>query len=235
MKLTIYAAIGAGLLSATSASAVEITGGSLKLSYSTFASETDLSRLGIEGSTELAFTQKFSMQLDLGYQNMGESDLDGSAIGVHAIYHLDNATSLGGFYTREKVNGASLDLYGVEAGYETGQWDFEGNLGRTSTDGDDATIFGASARYEFANQLGLTGSYDTVDMGMFDISRATIALDRNVSDNVNLFLEVGSAKFSADGLSASEPFVGIGGKIAFGAERGATFDQRGILRLLPGL
>ena len=46
--------------------------------------------------------------------------------------------------------------------------------------------------------------------------------------------EVGSAKASALGLSGSEPFVGLGGRVTFGADRGTTFDRRSLLDLLPG-
>ncbi len=235
MRISNYAAIAAGLLFASGASAAEIAGGSLKLSYSAFADDTSVSRLGVEGSIEVAFNQQFSTQLDLGYQSFGETDIDEFSYGLHAIYHLDSATSIGAFYAREELEGADLDLYGIEAGYETGQWEFEGNLGRTSTNGDDATVFGGFARYEFANQLGLTGSYDQIEIGDLDVSRIALKLDRDVSPSVNLFLEVGSADVDVGSASTSEVFVGLGGKIAFGAERGVTFEQRGLLRLIPGL
>ncbi|UWR24130.1 porin [Sulfitobacter sp. S190] len=230
---------GALLLSATAAHAVEVTGGSIKLGFSAFTEDTSVNALSIEGSIEAAFNRSFSVQADLGFHDFGETDVDSHNLSLHAIYHVNDTTSFGAFYTAEDIEGADLDLFGVEAGYEMDRLEFEGYFG--TGDFDDASdvdgdIFGASARYEFENGLGLTGSFDSFDVdNAFDLTRVAIKLDLDVTDQVNLYLEVGSADIDVDGISASETFVGLGGKIAFGAERGATFEQRGISRLLPGL
>ena len=62
-----------------------------------------------------------------------------------------------------------------------------------------------------------------------------IKLDKDVGENLNLFVELGSAEVQAARVSDSEAFVGIGGRYVFGADRGATFRQRGLLRIIPGL
>jgi hypothetical protein len=231
-------AIVAALLGAAAPAAVtaaEVTGGFVKLGYSALADDVSFSRFGFAGSVEVAFSRQFSVQGDLGYATFGESDLDGTALGLHGIYHLDDATSFGAFYTREDVGDGDADIYGIEAGYEAGQWEFEGHFGRTDDDDDDATIFGLMGRYALSNGLGITGSYDEVDVAGTDVSRIGLMLDRDVANNLNLFLEVGSVEIDIGNASDSDPFVGLGGKITFGADRGATFEQRGFLRLIPGL
>jgi hypothetical protein len=37
------------------------------------------------------------------------------------------------------------------------------------------------------------------------------------------------------GTSVDDPFIGLGGTFTFGAERGTTFDIRGIARKISGL
>ena len=148
---------------------------------------------------------------------------------------MNEATSLGVFYTLEDIEGEEADIFGLEAGYEVQQWQFEGYIANVDTDLGDATLGGIKARYEMQEGFGLTGSYERSDDDTGDLSRFAIRLDRDVSVNTNLFLEVGSAKAEAGGVKISEPFVGLGGEIAFGADRGTTFEQRGLTRLIPGL
>jgi len=236
MKFLASALLGVSLTVAQTANAVEVTGGSINLYYSGFTDETDVSNFGIEGSMEIGFTQAFSAQLDLSHNDFGATNIGVGGYGAHAIWHLDPATSFGAYYGREDFEGADLDNYGVEAGYETAAWEFEGYLGRLDDGGNKSTAFGVSGRYLFQNDLGLTGYYDDAGLGdEVDISRVGIKLDRDVAPNLNLFLEVGSGRLEASGASISEPYLGIGGKLVFGAERGATFEQRGLARILPGL
>tara|TARA_R110002049_G_scaffold23545_2_gene83233 strand:+ start:44542 stop:45258 length:717 start_codon:yes stop_codon:yes gene_type:complete len=233
-SFSLFLAAGA-LLVSQPAHAVEITGGSVGLSYSAFADNTDFSRLGLDGSVELGFNRNLSVQADLGYSDFNASGLDSKSLGLHGIYHMDDATSFGAFYTMEDTGGDDVDIFGLEAGYETGVWDFEGYLANADGATDDATMVGIMGRFELADGLGITGSYDRLDMNGGDLSRTALRLDRDVAPNANMFVEVGAARASAAGMSNSEAFVGFGGKISFGADRGATFSARDTARLLPGL
>ncbi len=234
MKSHLIAITGASLLCATSAQAIEITGGSVGLSYSAFTEDTSVRRTGIEGSLEIGYNRNFSSQIDLTYHQLNASDEDVTTIGLHTIYHVNDATSLGIFYAIEDTSGGEFDFYGIEAGHEVGQLAIEGYLGQAEANAVDADVLGISARYAFANEIGVTGSYDNLDIAGSDLSKVTLRVDRNVTPDVNVYLEVGSARVSGAGLSGSEPFVGLGGTYVFGAERGATFDARGIARLFPG-
>lgn len=238
MNYTSFTALtlaAATALTAGTAQAFEVTGGSVGLSYSAFADDTDFNRIGLEGSVELGFNRNFGLQLDAGYDNFDISGLDSNTLGLHGIYHMNEMTSFGAFYTREDVEGFDLDTLGVEAGHEVMNWEFEGYIADIDSDVGGGTMGGIKARYALAEGFGLSGSFDRAESGGDDLSRFAMRLDRDVSPNANLFLEVGSAKVDIGGMSDSEPFVGLGGKIAFGAERGATFEQRGFTRLIPGL
>ncbi|MGJ8545012.1 MAG: porin [Sulfitobacter sp.] len=234
MSKLVTAAFGAAMLVAGSAGAVEVTGGSVQLSYSGFTEDTSVSRLGLEGSVELGFNRNMAVQVDLGHSRLNESDAGITTYGLHGIYHVNDATSVGLFYAVDDTSDGNSDFYGVEVGHESGLMDFEGYLARADGGGATADVVGVSARYEMANTVGITGAYDYIDLDGVDLSKLSLRLDRDVAPNVNLYVEVGSAKVAGQGLSGSEPFVGLGGKYTFGAERGATFDARGLARLLPG-
>ncbi|MGC1494302.1 MAG: hypothetical protein WA790_00725 [Sulfitobacter sp.] len=235
MKPPFIAVFGVLILCATTAQAVEITGGSVGLSYSAFTKDTSARRIGIEGSLEVGYNQNFSSQIDLTYHQLNVTDQDTTTLGLHTIYHVNAATSLGIFYAIEDTIGGTFDMYGIEAGHGAGPWAFEGYLGRAEANAVDAELLGFSARYELANEIGVTGAYDDVDVAGVDWSKTSLRVDRDVTADVNLYLEVGAAHVNGAGLSGSEPFVGLGGTYVFGAARGATFDARGIARLLPGL
>ncbi|APE43215.1 hypothetical protein BOO69_07150 [Sulfitobacter alexandrii] len=237
MKTFLAAAFGIPLLCATAAHAVEVTGGSVQLSYSGFTSDWDVDKIAIEGSVEFGFDRSFGAQLDLGAAKFGASNEDVQSIGLHGIYHVDDYTSLGAFYVNDNFDAGDADFYGVEAGHEMALWDFEGYLGRLDDSTADATLLGVSARYELQNGVGITGALDHLNPeGVGDATRLGVKIDRDVvGSDVNLFLEVGAVRADVGFGSDTETYVGIGGKYVFGAERGATFEQRGLAKFLPGL
>ncbi len=229
----VCAVASAGLCLASSAGAVEVIGGSAKLSYSAFTDRTRLDRIGLEGSMQIAFSDIFSAQFDLGHNRAGFLDTDATNFGAHAIYHLDAYNSFGAFVTRERLNDQDYNYFGLEFGVDSGSLKYEGYIAHIDADDNNSSAFGVSARYVLDNGFGLTGSYDKLKD--FDASRTGLKIDRDVSQNVNLFVEIGAGKIDVFGVSDSSAFVGLGGKITFGPQGGTTFEQRGIAKLIPGL
>ena len=238
MKPSFIALIGATFVTAQNtqtAQAVEVTGGSVGLSYSALFDDTDVNRLGIEGSVELGWTRSWATQLDLSFNQFDSSNADTRAFGIHTLYHLNDATSFGLFYTVEKGDGDTVDILGLEAGHEFGNWDVEGFFGKAdSTGAGSANIFGVSGRTELRNGFGFGAGYKSVDVAGIDIEQLSVTLDRDVSAQTNVYLQVGTARVSTGGVSDSEPFIGVGGTYRFGAERGATFGVRNVSNILPG-
>jgi len=239
MKNLLASAIGlAAAASASVAHAVEITGGSVELSYSAFTEETDANKTSLTGSVEVGFNRNISAQVDAGTDSFGFTDLDSVSFGVHRIYHMSDETSFGAFYTLEEAELGGVkddgDIFGVEFGHEVGLTEFEGYLGRGESSGLSGTMLGLSGRYAMANGVGITGAIDYLDVEGIEARKLTVRLDGDVSQNLNMFVEVGTGKVSGFGVSESDPFVGIGGKITFGADRGATFERRSLVDLLPG-
>tara|TARA_R110002094_G_scaffold171525_1_gene153476 strand:- start:907 stop:1626 length:720 start_codon:yes stop_codon:yes gene_type:complete len=239
MKTLLGILLGAVIASASALKAGEFTGGSIGVSYSAFTQDGDFDHLSLEGSAEFAFGRQFSGQFDVGSDRFGASDLEALTLGVHGIYHLTDVTSLGAFYTREDVEfqGASSDvnIYGVEARHDAGQLSFAGFLGYAETQVDDGGVWGLATRYTMANDIGVSGLYEHIDVNGLEGGKVALRLDGDVSANLNMFVEVGSAKARAFGVWDSEPYVGLGGKLLLGPNRGATFEQRGLSRVLPGL
>jgi hypothetical protein len=236
MKFLPLAVFGVTSLWVQAAQAVEVTGGSVGLSYSAFTEDISVSKIAIDGAVELGFNRNFSAQIDLAYNDFNLTGLNTTTLGVHGIYHLNDTTSFGAFYANEDANGGGdLDIYGIEAGHDTGLFEVEGYLARINGGGVDGDMLGVSGRYEMVNALGVSGSFDRVSGNGADFSKLAVQLDRDFSPSVNLFAEVGTAKVNGGGLTGNEPFVGLGGKFVFGAQRGATFEQRGFTRIFPGL
>ena len=223
----------------SAAQAVEVTGGSVDLSYSAFLDETDIDKTSFEGSLEMAFDRNWAAQVDVGYDSFGFTGVDATSVGLHGIYHLNEETSFGAFYTHERAELYGLDdeadILGLEFGHESGRFEFEGYLGRGEAAGFDGTMFGLSGRYALSDRVGVTGAIDRIEVEGVDLQSLSLKVDGEVSDSLNLYVELGSGKADLLGASESEPFVGVGGKVTFGAKRGATFERRSIADLLPGL
>ena len=219
----------------STAAAFEVTGGQLTFGTSAFTDDTSFNRIGVEGAVEFAFNKSFGMQAELGYNKGNESGYDSVNVGLHLLYHLDDNNSFGAFVVNEAAEGEDLQLYGVEFGIEANAIDYEGYYAKVETDIGSTDMFGFAVNYEFSNGLGLTGSYDNIGDSGIEASRLALKLDRDVTDSLNLYVEAGKGKIDVFGADVSDPFIGLGGTVTFGAERGTTFDIRGIARKLPGL
>lgn len=227
-------------LCALPAFAVELTGGDISLGYSAFTEESDLSRFAIEGSVELGINRAFSLQFDLSHYEFGLVN-DGVTSGaIHAIYHFSDSTSAGLFYGREGASGTSIDYYGAEVGHDFGALDLEAYIGFGNESGVSATAFGMAADYQINERFAIGATYDRVEFeGDVHIFNSAIRASYEPVENMSVYGEVGSAGVGATvfGVTAdlSSTYVGLGVEYAFGAKRGATFGERGLTRLLPGL
>ena len=224
------------LVISNSAQAFEFTGGSIDLNYSAFTEDNDFATTALTGAVEFGFNRNFGVQFDLGTFAYDFVDESGTNAALHAIYHINETSSLGAFYGRDEIDGEGVDFYGVEIGQEFQDFGVEAYIGAGDDSGVSATVFGLTGLYEFDQGFGLGASWERMDFnGDLDLTRFAVKADFAVGSNVDLYAEFGS--FSADGfgVSGSENFFGIGAKFNFGASRGATFEDRGMLKLIPGL
>ncbi|MFT4150169.1 MAG: hypothetical protein QM656_08230 [Paracoccaceae bacterium] len=223
----------AGMLLAPAAQAVEVTGGSVALEYSGLidSDTNDVNKATAKGSIEFGFDRAFSVQGDMAFTKFGLIDDSGNSLGLHAIWHLSDATSAGLYVGREEIDGHS-NFYGLEMGHGFDRFAGEGYLGRVEDGDDHGTAFGLRGDYSISDMMKVGMRFDTLNIEGTDLSRLSLTGEMALADNFTLTGEVGSADYDSGG---SQTFVGVGVKMNFGATRGATFQQRGILEMAPGL
>jgi hypothetical protein len=236
MKARVLAALGATLLSVNLSQAAEFTGGSFDLNYSQIADDSNFSRGTVRGSAELGFNRNWAAQLDLGsysFETLNETGWNGT---LHGIYHMNEQTSLGAYLGVDDILGSKATIYGVEAGFELNGLNAEGYLGAVSDSGQTATMLGGVLTNELNDSWGLNAGFDFLnDTSGVDLTRLSIGADYHVGGGATFYGEVGSLNATFGGASASEPYVGVGLRLDFGAERGSTFGHRGLLDKIPGL
>ena len=241
LGMTLFAA---SAVLASPSIAFEFTGGEVSLDYSAYIDDIageDLNKTSLEGAVEFGFNRNFAMQVDLGFQNFGFIDESGYNPAVHGIYHLTDDTSFGLFLGHDDISSIDADYFGLQAGYESAGFEVEaywstGDVSEASLGSADVNIFGLAGAVDIAPNFQLTGGINRADFdGGISASQFEVGVRYAASDNFILRASIGSAKEDAFGTSVSENFFTIGGEITFGAERGATFGQRGLLRLFPGL
>lgn len=240
LKKILFTSVCAATLGAMPAAAMELTGGDISLGYSAFSEDSDLSRMAVEGSLELGINRAFSVQFDLSHYEFGFVNEGVTSGAVHAIYHFNDTTSAGLFYGRESNSLTSIDFYGAEVGRDFGALDLEAYVGFGDESGVSATAFGIAGAYQMNDHFSVGAAYDRVDFdGDVHIYSTAFRANYEPAENVTLYGEVGSAGIGATafGVTAnlSSTYLGLGVEYAFGAKRGATFGERGLTRLLPGL
>lgn len=245
LKTGILSVLGASVFLAQPAAAVEFTGGEVSLGYSMFTAENDLSRFTLDGAVELGFNQSFGAQIDLSHSKFGFTDLSTTSATLHAIYHVNDTSSLGVFYTYEKagINGlgsGNLDVFGIEGGFERGAWDVEGYVGFGKEQGVSFTTFGADIAYQLSDRFKVGVSHDRVELEDVISFHSTALRGRyEVATGMDVYADLGKAGVGVDlgsvSVSADETFVGFGLTYTFGADRGATFGKRNLSQIVPGL
>lgn len=244
---TIFALAGLStLIIAQPALSLEVTGGDVALGYSAFSEKVEgeaLSRTSIDGSLELGFTKEIGLQADFGVQkfeqlsNLGADNATNFTL--HGLYHVSDTATFGIFYGSDDLEDLKLDFYGLEVGVEGANFDAEGYFGTGELDGvsGDGTVFGMSGAYYLNPMFELIGSYAKASFdGDLDVSVFEAGVGYNATDNIQLAATLGRLTGELDGFgSDSENYFTLEAEYSFGAARGATFGERGLLHLIPGL
>jgi hypothetical protein len=246
-KLSVLAVAGLGAMTiAQPALSLEMTGGDIALGYSAFSEKVEgetLSQTSIEGSLELGFTKEFGAQVDFGVQqfeqlnNLGADNA--TNVTLHGLYHMNETATFGAFYGRDSLEDLDLDFYGLEAGFEGSGFDVEAYFGTGELDGVDGkgNVFGVSGAYELTSSFELIGSFAKASFdGDVDVSTFEAGVAYNFTNSVQIAATLGRLSGEVEGLgSESEDYFGLEAEYSFGAARGATFGERGLIHLIPGL
>lgn len=234
MKQSLSLAL-ASFLCVTSAQAFEVNGGSVSLGYSSFVGKsnaTDVNKLAFGASLEFGITQQFALQTDFSIANFGLTDLDNTNLAVHGIGHLNEQTSVGAYVGKDRLAGIDQSYFGFEVGHQMNAFGTEAYVTFAEDDGSHGTVLGFKGDYKLGETSSVGAKFDNLNVEGFDATRVALTGEMGVAKDVTLTGEVGSVRFEDVG---SESYVGIGLKMNFGAKRGATFDRRSLIDLLPGL
>jgi hypothetical protein len=245
MTLKYLPILAIAMTTATVANAQEFVGGEVGLSYS-MLTDSDLETSGIQlnGSVEISVNRELSVQGDISHTDGEIGGLSGdiSSIGLHGIYHANENASFGAYLGSESSDGADATFYGVEAGYGAGNTRFDGYFGVTAVDSGDPTIgnldvnqLGFSVGYAVTDSISMTGRYDRIRFtDALTAQRYGIGAELQASQSISIGTEVGILEGSVLGLSGDESYANVTATYNFGAQRGATFESRGLLSTILG-
>jgi len=212
----------------------QVTGGELGIEYNAPIDGSDFGGTTYSGGIEYGFMQTFSVSANVAGYKFDNIDTDASNVTLHATYHLSSAASAGAFFARDDVEDGYANIYGIEGGTEFMGGDIGGYIGRTDTDGEDATLFGVDGTYSFGNGFALISDIDLLSIDDTTLSQASFGAEYQLQSGPSFYAQVGRISASVDDDSDSVGFVTIGAKVAFGAQRGTTFENRSILEVIPG-
>ena len=233
MKRFLFSAACCAALFAHGAQAAEVTGATLGIDYSAFTEDSGgtVDKTALSGSIELGFDRNFGLQGDLSLGRLGFAEADFTSFALHGLYHASENASVGVFIGRDVIEGDGQTFYGAEAGFEQGQLAADIYVASFKDSDVSNQMLGIGAGYNANENITIGMSHDRLDIEGIDLSRTQLEAEYRL-ETVTLSAQLGSA--DVDDLG-SETYFGIGAKLAFGAKRGTTFEQRGFLSVLPGL
>lgn len=227
------AALLAAVAAAGAASAQEFKGAELSAEILMFDEGDDLTSMNYRGSLEFGVFGPFGGAADLSFYDF-EDDDSARSVTLHAIYDAFSMATVGAFYARDSADGQDADLYGIEASSSFGSFGGEVYLGMGSDEVDDIVTFGFDGAYDVTSSISVLASGAAVDLESGGFSRLSVGGEYRFGETgPALYAEIGRLGVGIDdGDSASNTFIGLGGRIAIGPNRGTTFESRGIFELL---
>lgn len=234
MMKQLFAAALAVALSGTASVAQDVRG-DMTLGYSAFWEDTSVNALLGAGSLEVGMGDRASVQFDLGIVGFGATETEGTHAVLHAIFDVHPEGSAGLFMGVEDFEGVSVDYYGLEYGHAFAGGTLEIYAAKGEEAGIEGTVVGAEGVFALNDLWGMGVKLDNADLnGALDARRFGVRGIHALGQGSSIYAEVGSASISAQGATLSEPFIGVGLNIELGSDK-ATFGQRGLMSLFPGL
>lgn len=232
----------AGFACAGHAQSAEVTGGELRFGYErltdSYGDDETASKASMEAAMAFGFGRSFGGQVDLGLDRFNLSGDTAPAIGLHGFYNISPMTRVGGFAGYESVEGAEIAYWGGEVAVDTGVTQIEGYvLAGTERDSEaSGLIWGLDGSQAVTSRLRLGGR---LALGSFedevDVSRVGVTAAYDLTPASQVEAELGLSNTEIGGFGArDDAFVAVRARVTFGPGRGAAFDRRGLLDLIPG-
>ncbi|SEQ24631.1 hypothetical protein SAMN05428995_103347 [Loktanella sp. DSM 29012] len=228
------AAIAAALyaVASTTASAQGITGGQLGIEYNAPIDGSDFGGTTYSGGIEYGINRSYALSLNAAGYRPDNFDTDATNVTLHGTYHFDDFSSAGIFVSHDDLDDESITLVGIEGGTDIYGGDLTTYLARSND--DDVTVIGFAGEYAIRDAISVIGDLDYADLDGGSISQFGIGAAYDLNGGPTFYAKIGNARYDDGTIDESAGFVSIGVDVAFGAERGTTFDTRSIFDILPG-
>ena len=207
----------------TSAMAQGFSGGELTIDAYGFSDGGDSTVVNYSAALEYSINRNVSIAGDVSIYDLSILSDDVTNFTLHGIFHVNDQTSIGGFYGVDSLSGNGSAFGGFEAGYETGALGVEGYIAIYDND-DDTSVFGLSGEYEISDTISATANIGLGDIGNVDYTRISAGAEYSFAQGPSVYAELGNVT----GGGTDSGYIGLGANIEFGAARGTTFDRRGI-------
>lgn len=234
MKLILTCA--ALTIAASGATAQQLTGGSVGISYEDFPDVDDVAMTTFAGSGEVALGNNIAVAGDVVLRSFEDFDENLTAITLHGIYRINPDVSVGVFVGRETIDNFEADNYGGEIAFNSGPMEAQAYIGATEIEDTDVTLLGVSAGYGLGNGFSAIGAYDRLNIdAMGDITTSTIEIGGEYAfgNGAEVFANFGQLSFDIGSSNESENYFNIGANFHFGAQGDTTFDSRGFFENFP--
>lgn len=234
----LLAAAPVALLLAGAASAQAFQGAELSVEALTFDGDDTETFSNYRGAAEIGVPGGFGLAADLSFYNFGDGDDGIRNVTVHGLTDALPFATWGLFYARDANDDASSDTFGAEAARSFGGLDVEGYLGFGDEDGNEFRLAGFDGTFDLGSAFAVTGSGALLDTDGGDVGRLSVGGEFRFAGGRGpaLYAEVGriGADDEASGVDDGSTFVGVGARIAVGANRGTTFGSRGLGEVVGG-
>ncbi len=234
----LLAALPAVALFAGAAAAQDFRGAELSVEALAFDGDDSETFSNYRGAAEVGIPGGFGIAADLSFFNFGDDEDGIRNLTVHGLTEALPLATWGLFYARDSADDSSSDTFGVEAGRNLGGLGIEAYLGFGDEDDEEFRLAGFDGTFDLGSAFAVTGSGALLDTDGGNVGRLSVGGEFRFAGGRGpaLYAEVGriGAADAALGVEDGSTFVGVGARIAIGANRGTTFGSRGLGEVVGG-
>lgn len=173
------------------------------------------------GGLEFGLFSGLSVELDLAANDWRGFRGRSSTMTLHGVYEILPGTSVGLYWSRERLSDQTANAYGIEGAMSFGDLDLAGHLGHYEADTVSGELFGIDAAYSLGHAFALTGGLKSVS-GAEDFTVTSLGGEYRFGNGPIVFAGIDHESSDTD----SDTYLSIGARIELGD--GVTFGRRGV-------
>jgi len=181
---TVSAAIALATLT-TPVVAQQFAGGELTIDATGYSEGDDVSSVDYSLALEYGLGRNFGAAIDISQYDFSLLNDNITNVTLHGVYHINDQSSLGVLIGTERLSGETTNFYGLEGGFEAGEFNGEGYF--AIYDSDDTAVVGLSGTYDINGSVAAIADLGFGTIGDNEVTRVSAGAEYQFNNGPSVY------------------------------------------------